>query len=541
VIARRFPFRRPARELGLALLILAANCPADTLRVATWNLEPATPQGMSSQQQIRPADAAAVLNPLAADVILLQQVPDWETCAELAQALKPGNYSVLVCSAFRDARTATLSQHQVAILAKQRAYVSWSRPWSTQGEPAIPGGFAFAAIRVRGQRLGFFSVQPEDASTPLRQLVAQVASVRSWVTNQVQLFVVGGTLDAGRMDQHASPPEAVRLLQEAGFANVFLQRPAMERIASPPTTRQFATVDDCLFTQPPGCATDPRVLSNSIAGHFPVACDLEIDPAWIAAAWADRSRVSSAKGSIPSGGTNDPLKSQAAAPQSLAQASALTPQRIAALVFGAIAAVIAATWILARRKRALLPRAPRLLPVGVESGPASYTVVVGTQSGTAPASPPAALPSRPRPIIHIESPETTHTQAQMLQRRALAAEERAERATAALRTGLIHHMSRWLKQKLVRKLMVDRGQLLEAQHAATEKARTVEERLARVELQIQQQNLGYQQRIEDLTRELIAAKEENRELIRAQIRQVKAEMEAARSRLLGQAEGADRG
>jgi len=530
--------------LGLALLILAANCPADTLRVATWNLEPAAADGVGGRQQIRPAQAAAVLNPLAADVILLQQVPDWQTCAELAQALRPANYSVLVCSAFRDARTATLSQQQVAILAKHRAYVSWSRRWTTQGEPAISGGFAFAAIRVQGQRLGFFSVQPGDGSTPLSQLVDQVASVRSWVTNQVQLFVVGGTLDAGRMDQRASPPEPLRLLQEAGFANVFLQTPAMGRVASPPQTGQFAAMGDCLFTQPPGCATSPLILSNSIAGHFPVACDLQIDPAWIAAAWANRSRASSPAEAIPSGGTNDPLESQAAAVQTLAHPSALTPQVIAALAFGAAVVIIVAAWVVARRKRARLPRGPGLLPLDAESGPfapSSYTVIVGTASGTEPASPRAATPSMLRPIIQIESSETTHTQAEMLQRRALAAEERAERATAALRTGLIHHMSRWLKQKLVRKLVADRGQLLEGQRAATEKARTVEERLARVEHQMQRQNAGYQQRIEDLTREMIAAKEENRELIRAQIRQVKAEMEAARSRLVAQAGGADRG
>jgi hypothetical protein len=129
----------------------------------------------------------------------------------------------------------------------------------------------------------------------------------------------------------------------------------------------------------------------------------------------------------------------------------------------------------------------------------------------------------------------------MLRRRALAAEDRAERATAALRGGLLYHMSQWLKQKLLRKLMVDRAQLLEAQRTATERTMTVEERLARVELQIQQQNSAYQQRIEELTRELIAAKEENRDLIRVQIRQVKAEMEAARTRLLAQAEAEDRG
>jgi hypothetical protein len=128
-----------------------------------------------------------------------------------------------------------------------------------------------------------------------------------------------------------------------------------------------------------------------------------------------------------------------------------------------------------------------------------------------------------------------------LRQRALAAEQRAERATAVIRSGLIPHLSLWLKQKLVRKLIADRAELLGTQQAATLKALRVEERLARIEQQIQQQNSAYQARIEALTRELIDAKEENRELIRARIMQVKAEMEAARDRLLAQTESDGQG
>jgi sugar-specific transcriptional regulator TrmB len=98
-----------------------------------------------------------------------------------------------------------------------------------------------------------------------------------------------------------------------------------------------------------------------------------------------------------------------------------------------------------------------------------------------------------------------------------------------------------LKHKLVRRLIADRSQLLGAQQAATLKAVAVEERLARIEQQIQRQNSAYQERIEALTRELIVAKEESRELIRARIAQVKAEMAAARARVMAQTELDDDG
>jgi len=529
--------------LGLALLLLAANCPADTLRVTTWNLAPATAAGASGAQAIRPADAAAVLNQLAPDVILLQQARDWKTCTELARALRPADYSVVLCSAFRDARTGAASSRQVAILAKQPAYFSWSQPWEVGDAAAVPGGFAFAAIQTHGHRLGFFSVEPGGNSAFAGQLLAQVASVRNWVANRVQVFVVGATLDTGLADWPAARLETVGRLQGAGFADVFLEAPASQRITLPRKAGQPGAAADYIFTQPAGCGGNPRILSTAVSEHYPVTCDLELDPARIAAAWAARGEAMAAKESHPATGLNHPAKPQPTAAGKVAQPSTFNPRLMAALALGGILALSAAMWVLAKRTRKPFRGTRRLISSGAEMGPgaSSYTVVVGTQSATGPASHVAGATSTPPPIIHIEAPGTTQTQAEMLRQRALAAEERAERATAALRHGLLPHLSQWLKQKLLRRLIADRTQLMETQQAATLKAMSVEARLARIELQIQEQNRGYQQRIEALTRELIAAKDENRDLIRAQIRQVKAEMEAARARLLAQAEGDGRG
>ncbi len=82
--------------------------------------------------------------------------------------------------------------------------------------------------------------------------------------------------------------------------------------------------------------------------------------------------------------------------------------------------------------------------------------------------------------------------------------------------------------------MTDRSQLMAAQQEATRKVLAVDARLSKLEVQIQQQTRVYVQRIEELTAELLAAKEENRELIRAKITQVKIEMETARKKFLQQ-------
>ena len=122
------------------------------------------------------------------------------------------------------------------------------------------------------------------------------------------------------------------------------------------------------------------------------------------------------------------------------------------------------------------------------------------------------------------------------QKRALAAEQQAQRANDVIRAGLMSFMREWLKQKLFRRLIEERAALLETQQAATFKALAVDERLSRIELQLQQQNQAYEQRIEHLIQELRVTKEESRALIRAQIVQIKAEMEAARAKLLAEAE-----
>jgi len=202
---------------------------------------------------------------------------------------------------------------------------------------------------------------------------------------------------------------------------------------------------------------------------------------------------------------------------------------------GGMAALAALLWIVAKRKRSLPPARPALLTAGGEA-PSGYTMVLTSQSASDTASPNGQPGRASHPLIRVEAFETTHTQTELLRRRALAAEQRAERANAVIRAGLIPHLGHWLKQKLVRRLISDRTRMLETQEVAARKAMAVEQRLARIEQQVQQQDRVYQNRIEELTRELLAAKAENCELIRARIAEVKAEMATARARLMAQSQ-----
>jgi hypothetical protein len=511
-------------------------------------------------------EAAATLRELNPDVLLLQQVRDWRMCEQLAQALEPANYKVLICSSFGDVGAATSRRQQVAILSKAKAYFAWWDAWRKGGEAVLPGGLAFAAVQFGEQRVGLFSVQAGSASAiagdggqsaarlkaqaaSVSQLLEQVSSVGKWVTNQVQVFVVSGTFDAGREDRLVAQETPLGLLEESGFGNAFLPALAGERMAQP-------RVADNIFTQPAGCATNIRITSTPDFAYQPITCDVELDPSKVAAAKAARVEASLESEPLPSSQTDGvkaepkpnpsaptppPVQPGPPASAAVSQPSTLNPQPLwlAAAALGGIFAVAALAWRLAKRRHTFPPATPALITGWADAGrdfPSSYTVVLGTRSATQLAPADSGASSAPHPLIHIETPGATQTQAEVLRQRALAAEQRADRATAVIRSGLVPLLSYWLKQKLLHKLVTDRSRMLETQHTATLKVAAVEERLTRIEQQIQRQNSTYQERIEALTRELAAAREENRALIRARIAEVKAESEAARARLLAQSE-----
>jgi hypothetical protein len=260
-------------------------------------------------------------------------------------------------------------------------------------------------------------------------------------------------------------------------------------------------------------------------------------PFLIAITAAARNEAVAAKAPTPAAVTPEAerafLKRSATQQARALDGSVLILLVIAVLVIGGLLVVF--VWVVAKRSRRARTRAQRLLPPAVEGRAgilSSYTVVAETQSGTGPLVPTPRAAPKPPPVIHIDAPGATHTHAEILRLRAETADQGVRDAAPS---SLVADFSLWLKQKLLRRLIADRTDLLAAQQVAASKAMTMEERLARVERHLQQQNDGYQRRLEELMQALLAAKEENRDLIRAQIRQVKAEMEAARARLLAQA------
>ncbi len=99
-----------------------------------------------------------------------------------------------------------------------------------------------------------------------------------------------------------------------------------------------------------------------------------------------------------------------------------------------------------------------------------------------------------------------------------------------IRARLIEHLTRVLGQSVVQRLFAQRGQLINAQHEATAQTAELEQRLEKVQTNVQERFRVYETRIAGLEKELAAAEEQNRDLIRAKIALAKQELEAERAR-----------
>jgi endonuclease/exonuclease/phosphatase family metal-dependent hydrolase len=132
------------------------------LRITTWNLE-WFPNGSAQDatpeiQSHRIAAAADVLRPFSPDIILLQEVRDYDACARLGESIAPGVYHVAICSAFKEPFQSGLGKQQVAILSKYQAQAAWAEPWKSMNGVDPPRGFAFAWFKIGNENIGVYSV-----------------------------------------------------------------------------------------------------------------------------------------------------------------------------------------------------------------------------------------------------------------------------------------------------------------------------------------------------------------------------------------------
>lgn len=113
--------------------------------------------------------------------------------------------------------------------------------------------------------------------------------------------------------------------------------------------------------------------------------------------------------------------------------------------------------------------------------------------------------------------------------RALAAEARAQKATAMLRTKMLPHMARWMMQEFMQRLLWQRRAILTDQQTAEREVAELAERLENVHAPLEDRLRAYERRITELEAELAARGEQNLELIKARIETTRRKLDGERS------------
>jgi hypothetical protein len=522
---RHSPFQLIASWISLraviaAIVLAGPLARGDLLRVYSLDMQGLDPsQAAGSTGVVQ--QTVSQLRPLEADVIILNNVTGWDMCNEVVQALKPVEYHVAVCSSFVDPKTGARSAQQTAILSNRKGYFAWSEPWHSTAT-ASAGGFAFAAIQTGKQRVGFYAVQVSDkfvlaaisgqsAGSPsgeaaaLQQWTGSLDLFKKWVANRLDAVVV-----MAAVVRQAPSARPLQMVERSRFADRFLNAGLRQSLSLiKPGTRYYAV----------RLPAAPDDLAGVITCEPGVTCDLDVDGANPPAA------------AIVSSGPSLEAASQAAANTPRAWNRPDTWPFPALWLAGAIIAtlsfLVAVLFLRRRQRHARLDRAASRRLALSAGDVESDTLVVVPKSITASGQ--SALPAPRADAVVPGVPPATRTEFQPWHKSA-----GKESASEVQPSGLAALVSQWLKERLVRRLLEDRASMIENQRGAAQKTDLVNERLSRIEAQLRQQHRAYELRIEALTAELLAAKEENRALIRAKIAQVKAEMESARARLMAE-------
>lgn len=294
-------YQRNIVSLVVALLALAAPVLAAPIRVTTWNLEwfpNGSPKELAaSEQDKRIAAAADVLRPLNPDIILLQEVRDYDVCARLANAIAPRTYHVAICSAFRDPFTPGLGKQQVAILAKHPAQAAWSESWKAMEGVDPPRGFAFAWFKIGGTDVGVYSLhlksnlimkrdKAAEAHKNIRkrevsidQLLNHIRAVIAPAMPMVKSFVVGGDFNTNVDQPDFAQEKTLTTLTAAGFRNSMEGASPVQRITHPGSGPYPDATFDYLFGSNLVPAK-PLITPSKASDHYPVTCDFSVGGAY---------------------------------------------------------------------------------------------------------------------------------------------------------------------------------------------------------------------------------------------------------------------
>jgi len=271
---------------GLAL----AQSPAK-IRITTWNLEwfpNGSPHGATLEKQAQRIEAAAdVLRKLDPDVLLLQEMRDYDACVRLGEAIHPGAYQIAICSAFKGAK------QQEAIIAKIPAQAAWSEAWKSVEGIDPPRGFAFAWFKIGNADIGVYSLHLKSnlithgdkeietarnirkREVSIQQLLAHTHDVIERVVPSIKGLIIGGDFNTNHDQAMFAAEKTLDTLTSTAYQSVFQGIPFEERITHPGSHGFPDATFDYLFGKNVRIGK-PVITQTNVSDHLPLTCNVVI-------------------------------------------------------------------------------------------------------------------------------------------------------------------------------------------------------------------------------------------------------------------------
>src|SRR5215468_5975416 len=273
------------------VLWISVGSDAQTLKCTTWNLQwfpnGSAREASAEKQEQRIKEAADVLRPIDPDIILLQEVRDYDACARLGEAIAPGIYHVAICSAFQEQFQRGLGKQQVAILSKYQAQAAWAEPWKSMNGVDPPRGFAFAWFKIGNENIGVYSVHlksnlithgDKEAETEkniqkrevaVTQLKAHIHDMIETTKLAIKGIVIGGDFNTNHDQEMFAAEKTLDSLIGAGYESGFEELPLERRVTHPANHGFPDATFDYIFTRDLK-ASSPIVTQTNASDHWPV-------------------------------------------------------------------------------------------------------------------------------------------------------------------------------------------------------------------------------------------------------------------------------
>jgi len=259
------------------------------IRITTWNLEwfpNGSPHDAPPEKQAQRIQAAAdVLRKLDPDILLLQEMRDYDACVRLGEAIHPSTYEVAICSAFKGAK------QQEAIAAKIPAQAAWSEAWKSLEGVDPPRGFTFAWFKIGDANIGIYSLHLKSnlithgdkeietaqnirkREVSVQQLLLHIHHVIETAIPSIKGLIIGGDFNTNHDQAMFAAEKTLDTLTTAAYQNVFEGIPFEQRITHPGSHGFPDATFDYLFGKNVRIE-NPIITLTNVSDHLPITCDV---------------------------------------------------------------------------------------------------------------------------------------------------------------------------------------------------------------------------------------------------------------------------